>query len=365
MDLNRKMVLAVEAGLRTSFSDYLDGVSQAGNPNGNDWYAFGGAALFIRFGDRDYDQDGIPDIEDDCPEIPGTVNSAGCPDSDEDGIIDKYDHCPQSPGPANMKGCPDSDDDGVPDGRDRCPYDPGQRRFKGCPDSDNDNVIDKEDECPDTPGEPELAGCPDSDHDGVADAKDLCPNEHGLGSADGCPDFDKDGVPDALDLCPEKAGLEKFEGCPDSDGDGIDDVRDKCPTIPGSNLAEGCPEITATDQAVLEAAMRDVRFETGSARLLPISHDILNQIGEIMKRYPGYHLEITGYTDNVGNAFANQQLSEDRARACYEYLIARGVPAERMSYQGLGPTNPIASNRTIRGRMLNRRVEFHLHTRRD
>jgi outer membrane protein OmpA-like peptidoglycan-associated protein len=106
--------------------------------------------------------------------------------------------------------------------------------------------------------------------------------------------------------------------------------------------------------------MRAVQFETGSAVLKPESYSILNQIVAIMNRYPAYQLRIVGHTDNVGDAKRNQELSETRAAACYEYLVAQGARTTRMTYAGFGEDYPIAPNSTATGRTLNRRVEFDL-----
>ena len=106
--------------------------------------------------------------------------------------------------------------------------------------------------------------------------------------------------------------------------------------------------------------MQAVRFQTGSARLLGDSDQILDQIVAILKRYPDYHLQIAGHTDSVGDANRNQILSEDRAKACYNYLIAKGIIPGRISYVGLGESEPIADNNRTAGRKLNRRVEFRM-----
>ena len=77
-----------------------------------------------------------------------------------------------------------------------------------------------------------------------------------------------------------------------------------------------------------------------------------------MDKYPGYQLQISGHTDSVGDAAANEALSIKRANACYVYLVSKGVDANRLIVTGLGETQPIADNNTEEGRSLNRRVEF-------
>ncbi|TAK29767.1 MAG: OmpA family protein [Saprospiraceae bacterium] len=359
-DLSRKVNLGVEWGMRLSFSDYLDGIKYAGNPNSNDILMFGGVALGFRFGDKDTDNDGVVDENDRCPTQPGSMAMSGCPDADNDGIADREDGCPNEAGESRLNGCPDSDGDGVADKNDDCPNDAGLRRFSGCPDTDADNIVDKEDNCPTVPGLEALNGCPDADRDGITDDVDECPQEAGTAEHNGCPDSDNDGIADNKDKCPKQAGPRRFDGCPDTDNDGVDDTKDKCPLLAGLADNDGCPVIAKEDKAVLDLAMRDVRFQTGSAELLPSSLVVLNQLVEVMNRYPGYKLRIDGYTDSHGNDFVNQQLSVNRARACYEYLATKGISKNLLSYYGHGVSNPIADNTTATGRYKNRRVEFTL-----
>ncbi len=360
-DLNSRTHIGLELGGRFSFSDALDGISeQKGNPDLNDAYYMGGIVLGFRFGQTDTDDDGIPDDDDACPTQAGVYSLGGCPDADGDGIADRDDSCPDEPGDLRMNGCPDRDRDGVADNMDDCPDKAGLRRFSGCPDTDGDGIIDTEDNCPTVAGLSAMNGCPDADRDGITDAVDECPEEPGSAEHKGCPDIDNDGIRDADDECPGHPGLLRFKGCPDTDNDGISDKQDKCPSLPGLPENDGCPDISAEDKRILDLAMRAVQFESGSARLLPSSYRILDQIGEVITRYPGFSLRIDGYTDDVGNDFTNQQLSENRARACQDYLIEIGVSPSLLSYMGHGENSPIADNNTATGRRLNRRVTFTL-----
>lgn len=363
-DLSRKIALGIEGGVRATLSDELDGISQfpsSGVETDNeDWYGTVGVNLTFRLGEKDTDKDGIADIDDKCPTVAGIAEMDGCPDRDNDGIMDSADACPDTYGQKVLKGCPDTDGDGIADQNDKCPDTPGMRRFEGCPDTDGDDVIDSEDVCPTVAGLAKFSGCPDTDGDGIVDSEDKCPSLAGIAAAGGCPDSDGDGILDADDKCPNKAGTAAFAGCPDSDGDGIGDAEDKCPTLAGIASNDGCPAIARVDQKVLDDAMRNVRFETGSAKLTSASQGILNQIAEVVNRYPGYGLTMSGYTDNVGNDFTNQQLSEKRAASCMNYLAGKGISRSLMSSAGYGEARPIATNSTAAGRRLNRRVEFQL-----
>lgn len=112
----------------------------------------------------DRDGDGIPDIEDRCPDKPGLAQFKGCPDSDKDGIEDEHDRCPTIAGLARYQGCPipDQDRDGVNDEEDSCTAIPGSRKYYGCPvpDTDGDGVNDESDNCLTVPGPEFNKGCP-------------------------------------------------------------------------------------------------------------------------------------------------------------------------------------------------------------
>jgi len=288
---------------------------------------------------------------------------AQIPDTDGDGVPDAQDLCPTIAGLAAFNGCPDSDKDGVPDGEDECPDVPGILALKGCPDKDGDGIADKNDQCPNEAGPASNNGCPirDTDKDGVPDDQDDCPNEPGRSITRGCPDRDGDGVADKDDRCPDKPGPASASGCPDSDGDGLADHMDRCPNSAGPASNNGCPEVKIEDKERLTFAMKAVQFETGKTTLLKSSFAILNEIVEILKRYPDYRMRINGHTDSIGEAAPNQILSERRAKTCYDYMIAKGIPADRLSYQGFGETKPIANNKYKPGRDQNRRVEFEIY----
>lgn len=100
-----------------------------------------------------------------------------------------------------------------------------------------------------------------------------------------------------------------------------------------------------------------VNFDTGKATLRPESHAQLNRVVEYMTYKKSARIEISGHTDNVGNPKKNKTLSEDRAQACREYLISRGIDGGRIEARGYGDEKPIASNDTEAGRQLNRRIE--------
>lgn len=363
VDLSKSLSFGVELGARKTLTDQLDGVSNAGKSDTDDWYVVGGLTLSYRWSKPDYDRDGFWDDEDACPQRAGLEYSKGCPDSDGDGLADDVDTCPYQAGKIEARGCPDTDFDSVPDFIDECPDYPGSVSAKGCPDSDGDGLKDDADMCPHCPAVNGLSGCPDSDNDGVEDSRDRCPNAPGKLAFGGCPfqDTDGDGLADEEDQCPEIPGSKTHQGCPDSDNDGLVDSADKCPEIAGDPETGGCPAVSEAIKETLAIVTQSVQFESGSDQLKDSSREKLDELVAIMEAYPYYNLVISGHTDSRGNDEANLKLSKARAAACFEYLKSKSIAAERMSHEGYGETEPIATNDTSEGRRKNRRVAFDLH----
>ncbi len=86
----------------------------------------------------------------------------------------------------------------------------------------------------------------------------------------------------------------------------------------------------------------------------------LGKLAQAMKQRPQRPIRITGYTDAVGNLHYNFKVSEFRANIVKSFLVGKGIEPERIVARGLGPANPIASNETLAGRRINRRVEIEL-----
>lgn len=318
----------LEAALRPTYSDYLDGVSQAGNPNENDWfftaqigfsYPFGKAKRNRPIAKRevptddppretkkkdlfvDTDKDGIADLDDDCPMVPGLKSLRGCPDKDGDGVSDKDDLCSEQPGPIELKGCPDSDDDGIPD---------------------------KDDKCPDVPGLADYRGCLPEDQD-------------------------DDGIADKDDLCPDVAGPLNFGGCPDSDGDGIPDNKDKCPDVAGISDQQGCPALPPPDKAIY--------FRETTANWYRTSEETLDEVLEILQNDPSLKAQIGGHTDESGENATSASLSESRAKRVYDFLVSKGIPPPRLQFVGYGSgqqvNQKLLSDDPLLNQQLRRRVE--------
>jgi len=221
---------------------------------------------------------------------------------------------PPSP-PASSASTPrDFDADNFPDPSDRCPRDPGPAPF-GCPDpdTDDDDFPASADRCPDIPGiEPD--GCPpkDDDHDLVIDVNDRClgepETENGFQDHDGCPDT----IPADLELA----------------------LR----PIPGTYFIH---------------APSNRRFA-----LKPSAHPLLDRIVRALARYPDVRIEIDAHFDSTERIEYGADPSKRRAEWIKQYLTEHGIDAQRIHARGIGPDEPLDTNKTAVGRALNRRIEF-------
>ncbi len=316
-------------------------------------------------------------------------------DTDRDGVDDEADRCPvtaeDADGFEDDDGCrePDNDDDGIADARDQCPEVAetlnGWKDDDGCPDEhadlDADGIEYELDRCPFEPGAPS-DGCPHAPLPALAIegfarltstplAARVEPAANTTEPATVVADLDRDGVPDDADPCPMSAedldGFEDEDGCPelDNDQDGIADAADKCPiaaeTINGNKDDDGCPDLGAGAVTIKENAVvikGVVRFQTGSATLQAASMPLLKQVAATLRAARTLSIEIGGHTDDVGSSAQNIKLSKRRAETIRAVLIKAGVEPSRLVANGYGPTRPVASNKTAKGREQNRRVEF-------
>jgi outer membrane protein OmpA-like peptidoglycan-associated protein len=104
-----------------------------------------------------------------------------------------------------------------------------------------------------------------------------------------------------------------------------------------------------------------IQFEYDSATIKAESHSLLDEVVTILKDNPRVEkLDIVGYTSSEGSKAHNEKLSTDRAAAVQNYLVDHGVESSRLTSQGKGPADPVASNDTEEGKVANRRVEFHV-----
>jgi outer membrane protein OmpA-like peptidoglycan-associated protein len=103
--------------------------------------------------------------------------------------------------------------------------------------------------------------------------------------------------------------------------------------------------------------LEGINFDVNKATIRPESFPMLDVVVEYMTYKKSARIEISGHTDNQGNPKKNKKLSEQRAQACRQYLIDKGIEGSRIMAQGFGDEQPIASNDTEEGRQQNRRIE--------
>jgi OOP family OmpA-OmpF porin len=178
-------------------------------------------------------------------------------------------------------------------------------------------------------------------------------------------DSDGDGIPDYLDKepnTPSGARVDSNGRTIDSDGDGIPDHLDKCPFAPGPASNNGCPieqvkeEVDFFKRAINENYV-NVYYAFDSAKPLGFSASSVNYVSNFLKRNPGVKLEVKGFADELGPEDYNMKLSERRAKAVYDLLVAAGIDASRLSYKGYGEDTSVDKN-SADARQLSRRASF-------
>jgi peptidoglycan-binding protein ArfA len=119
--------------------------------------------------------------------------------------------------------------------------------------------------------------------------------------------------------------------------------------------APSCDNLQATVDAGLAAP---IKFQTGSAALTGDGQQQLSTVVTAIKACPAVKLTVVGHTDNTGDDAINNPLSKSRAEAVAAYLVSQGIPADSVSSEGAGSSQPVASNDTAAGRAQNRRTEI-------
>ena len=106
-----------------------------------------------------------------------------------------------------------------------------------------------------------------------------------------------------------------------------------------------------------------ITFDTNKSNIKPNFYGTLNKVAQTLAEDNKSAILVTGYTDNTGNDSINIPLSQARAQSVKNYLASQGVSSSRIDAQGLGSSNPIASNATAAGKEQNRRVEISIYAK--
>ena len=194
-----------------------------------------------------------------------------------------------------------------------------------------------------------LAGCAAGTHFNVPNKADRVPQwvmdtEAAIAKAEAsagaraCPDK----LAKAKDL--GKKAVEVYWSCRDAEAEKLaSEARDT------AAAAEKC--------AGSSVGVHPVYFDTAQATLGPKAQATLEQAAKVLKDNPSYKFSLVGSTDSRGGDAYNQALGQRRAAAVRDYLVGRGVSADRLTTASVGETKPAASNDTPQGRAENRRVD--------
>jgi outer membrane protein OmpA-like peptidoglycan-associated protein len=114
--------------------------------------------------------------------------------------------------------------------------------------------------------------------------------------------------------------------------------------------------LTSGDKLVVR--LHGFTFPVGSAEIRPEDYSLLTKVQRVLREFPDTPVMIEGHTDSQGNDDLNQSLSQRRAIAVREYLLANmALSADRITAVGFGESRPVASNQTAEGRAQNRRID--------
>jgi outer membrane protein OmpA-like peptidoglycan-associated protein len=157
----------------------------------------------------------------------------------------------------------------------------------------------------------------------------------------------------------------------DEDDDGVFDRRDRCPDTPADTPVEhhGCPlpqypvsvKPVEPERAEVIVLSDDVLFAFNQSNLTPSAQSKLDSLMSKLQGADVVSIKVIGHTDSKGSDAYNQALSERRASAVADYLLSRGLAANKLSSEGRGEREPVAGNETDAGREQNRRVELHIN----
>ena len=135
-------------------------------------------------------------------------------------------------------------------------------------------------------------------------------------------------------------------------------LEDKRRALAQASAGTGIDVQRTPDNKLKVNVPADFSFDVGRADIKPSMRPVLDELGRNLD--PGVRVDVIGHTDSTGSDAVNDPLSVDRAVAVRSYLASRGVPAGRISVQGRGSREPVASNASDAGRAANRRVEIYL-----
>ncbi|HEY0719759.1 MAG TPA: OmpA family protein [Gammaproteobacteria bacterium] len=143
-------------------------------------------------------------------------------------------------------------------------------------------------------------------------------------------------------------------------GKSMDDREKKLRAIAADRDSKAMEVERLKEDVVRVSVSAESSFDVNRADLKPEFKPTLNKVAEVLQSDAKQTIRVVGHTDSAGSDDYNQGLSERRAKAVGNYLIAQGVPENQITTEGRGESEPRASNNTAEGRTQNRRVEIYL-----
>jgi chemotaxis protein MotB len=201
-------------------------------------------------------------------------------------------------------------------------------------------------------GEDDISGDTENDNEGTGGSS----NNQGTGGSEATDNTEDVGLDEAMEKIDEER-----ENASSGMYDEISDLTDKY------NLGDYVDLNIDSDYKYVQLTLRgSVLYDSGEADIKEVAKPILTKIGDILKKFKGYHIEITGHTDNVpmndSTYKDNNWLSTARALNAAEYLINEcSIDPAVLKYSGRGEYEPISSNATPEGRAKNRRIEIKIY----
>ena len=353
--LSNGLLLDLTAGYTFAYTDdlnYYNNIDSETKGANDGYWAIGLGLIYSGVsGSSDTDSDGLTlDQEKELGTNPEIA------DTDGDRILDGFELNQYNTNPLEA----DSDGDGLNDYAEIHEY----KTNPNIKDTDEDNLNDG-DEINKHKSDP-LRN--DTDFDGLTDDVELYKTNTNLSKADS----DDDGLNDGEEIERHKSDPNN----PDTDSDGLSDGDEVLkyntkPTLADTDggsesdkteVDRGTNPLNPSDDVILDVSspmvLDGITFATGSSELTPESEKMLLKVLNTLKVNKELKVEIRGYTDNVGKASSNLQLSQRRANSVRYWIVSKGIAPNRVAARGYGEQAPIASNNTKVGRRLNRRIEF-------
>ncbi|MCF6269973.1 MAG: OmpA family protein [Melioribacteraceae bacterium] len=328
-------LIDASVGMNVAFTDIMNGYETPNAPSDHNkydkwWTAGVGIAYSIGGCEIDPDEDGLTNCEE---EKLGTNPEKA--DTDDDGLKDGEEIQKYNTDPLN----PDSDGDELKDGEEVNSYQTSPTKA----DTDDDGLNDFA-EVVTYKSDPLNA---DTDGDTLKDGAEV--NTHKTDPTKA--DTDGDKLNDGEEINKHKTNpLEA-----DTDKGSVDDYtevnRGTDPLNPKDDVVK---KATTIDKVVLN----NIKFEFDSNNLTTPDKNALAKLLAQLNEFPSAKISLTGYADSVGPEAYNLKLSKRRAESVKEYLVSNGIDADRLISDGKGEANPVASNKTKKGRAENRRVEI-------